>query len=160
MYFFFLLQASVPTVKHSPQYVTVDTTTWHNFTRLCHAQWLGGTHWITTILTRVRTKITTLTYTGFLKKLSVKDAEITLTASWITDPLLHELIILIVQSWRTVPLVAFYFSPSYSIVRAATAMNRTMLAKFCSQFCFPPLQLLPCFICERYVEPNEGIPNF
>ena len=24
---FFLLQAGVPTVKHSPQYVTVDTTT-------------------------------------------------------------------------------------------------------------------------------------
>ena len=99
-------------------------------------------------------------YTGFLNKLSVKDAEITLTASWITDPLLHELIILIVQPWRTVPLVAFYFSPSYSIVRAVTAMNRTMVAKFCSQFCCPPQQLLPWFFCERYAEPNEGIPNF
>ena len=120
----------------------------------------GGTQWISTLLARVGTKITTLTHTAFLNKISVKDAEITLTASWITDPLLHELIILIVQPWRTVPLVAFYFSPSYSIVRAVTAMNWTMLAKFCSQFCFPPLQLLPCFICERYVEPNEGIPNF
>ena len=120
----------------------------------------GGTHWISTLLARVGTKITTLMHTGFLNKISVKDAEITLTASWITDPLLHELIILIVQPWRTVPLVAFYFSPSYSIVRAVTAMNWTMLAKFCSQFCFPPLQLLPCFICERYAEPNEGIPNF
>ena len=49
-------------------------------------------------------EITTLTHT-----------EITLTASWITDPLLHELIIMIVQPWRTVPLVAFYFSPSYGI---------------------------------------------
>ena len=94
-------------------------------------------------------EITTLTHT-----------EITLTASWITDPLLHELIIMIVQPWRTVPLVAFYFSPSHGIVRAVTAMNRTMLAKFCYQFCCPPLQFLPWFICERYVEPNKGIPNF
>ena len=122
---------------------------------------IGGTHWISTLLTRFGTKITTLTYTGFLNKLSVKDAEITLTASWITDPLLHELIILIVQPCRTVPLVAFYFLPSYSIMRAVTALNhRTMLAKFCSQFCCPPLQLLPWFICELYVELNEGIPNF
>ena len=120
----------------------------------------GGTQWISTLLARVGTKITTLTHTAFLNKISVKDAEITLTASWITDPLLHELIILIVQPWRTVPLVAFYFLPSYSIMRAVTAMNWTILAKFCSQFCFPPLQLLPCFICDRYVEPNEGIPNF
>ena len=45
--FFILLQVGVPTVKHFPQYVIVNTTTWHNFTRLCHARWLGGggTHW-------------------------------------------------------------------------------------------------------------------
>lgn len=121
---------------------------------------IGGTHWSSTLLTRVRTKITTLTHTGFLNKISVKDTEITLTACWITDPLLQELIILIVQPWRTVPLAAFYFSPSHSIVRTVTVMNWTMLAKFCSQFCCPPLQLPPWFICERYVEPNEGIPNF
>ena len=35
--------------------------------------------------------LTTLTHTGFVNKISMKDAEITLTASWITDPLLREL---------------------------------------------------------------------